>query len=110
MAKDFPEAAGFIKALASGVTEIRRHPLPKPSIRVRPTKSPTRAKEKVGHGGFWALFLESNASSEGVKNDAFAFDKRQAQRYMRVATFPALARQALLEDQGERFKFTVGRQ
>lgn len=66
-------------------------------------KALLKAKERVGHGGFLALFREPKASFEGGKNDAFAFDKRQAQRYIKVATFPALARQALLEDQSERF-------
>ena len=62
-----------------------------------------KAKEKVGHGGWEGLFGGANPQSEGSKNCGFAFNKRQANSYMKVASYPALARQALLEDQGERF-------
>ena len=63
-------------------------------------KALLKAKEKVGHGGWGRLFSESNEQSEGSKNCSFAFTKNQANRYIKVASYPALARQALLEDQG----------
>ena len=61
-----------------------------------------KAKEKVGHGGWEGLFGGSNVMSKDGKNLTFAFTRQHAARYMKVASYPTLARQALLEDQGER--------
>jgi hypothetical protein len=62
-----------------------------------------KAKEKVGHGGWEGLFGGANRSFANSKNERFEFSKQQARRYIKVASYPFLARQALLEDQGERF-------
>ena len=66
-------------------------------------KALMKAKEKVGHGGFVALFRAPNVEPEGGKNSTFEFDRTQATRYMRVASYPTLARKAALTDQSERF-------
>jgi len=66
-------------------------------------KALLKAKEKVGHGGWEGLFLGSNRRFDGQENRRFEFNLSQAKRYMKVASYPTLARQALLEDQGERF-------
>ena len=66
-------------------------------------KALLKAKEKVGHGGWEGLFGGANRSFANSKNERFEFSKQQARRYIKVASYPALARQALLEDQGERF-------
>ena len=65
-------------------------------------KALLKAKEKVGHGGFGALFRESKGVVDGSENHTFSFRHDQAKRYLKIASYPALARQALLEDQGER--------
>lgn len=66
-------------------------------------KALLKAKEKAGHGGWEGLFGGANRSFANSKNERFEFSKQQARRYIKVASYPALARQALLEDQGERF-------
>ena len=53
LAKDLPETASLIKALASGVTEIRRYPPPKPSIGVLPSNAAIRVlKAQLGFGDY----------------------------------------------------------
>ena len=47
--------------------------------------------------------MGSNRRFDGQENRRFEFNLSQAKRYIKVASYPSLARQALLEDQGERF-------
>ena len=56
-----------------------------------------KAKEKVGHGGWEGLFDGANLWSRDGKNHRFGFSKIQATRYIKVASYPSLARQALLK-------------
>lgn len=87
-------------------------------------------KKQVGHGGWEVLFpapptecktcefrpmtvgsqacescefLAANRRFSGDKNRRFGFGTTQARAYLKVATYPTLARAAVLEDDGERF-------
>jgi hypothetical protein len=62
-----------------------------------------KVKAKVGHGGWEALFGGSNRTFDEHGNVRFAFTSKQGRLYMKVARFPALGRQAVLEDDSERF-------
>jgi hypothetical protein len=66
-------------------------------------KALMKVKERVGHGGWEGLFSRQKHGSDGGKNPCFSFSQLQAQRYLKVASYPTLARQAMIEDQSERF-------
>lgn len=66
-------------------------------------KALLQVKAKVGHGGFMPLFRPPNSQSECSKNWEFDFSISKANMYLKTATYPTLARAALLEDDGDRF-------